>query len=607
MEENTPHKKKRKDVSQRLEDNKDKEFTCVKMSWNSLVKNNCLKTGIQNIVLNMSKISFLSYKLINYHFTRLLQENKPLPILNQNLFYQACIFVSVMENKKSTIDTNDEMYISSTHFLSHLTKLPFRDKMGALINNLNKQQLTMTQNHLKLNFYKRFHKYLELRTGETRKSVIYSWLKDIYAKEYNPKIKNPFILSMRQLVKYPPTEVNIIKYSSHFIRVYYKILQTFEKYENTKGVRNFNLLPNKHSFTMENITICNTGLNDIISYLTNKPNLKDFDIKKRQYWTEFFNIEKYETINKSFAYAIMTDGNCGVIRLQKPKQEEIKIKDIQNIEYQQIVGIDPGVKSLYTSCNEKGDVLQMTTKQYRHNSKMIYACKKREKWYKKWNKYEIWRNIPTFKTSNLQKMLHYFEYVFPNLNSFFEFHKEKNFRGLSFTSYCRSKSALQEICKTIAYGKVTDKNENKKRNKYLQKNKTLVGFGDYSQQHGLVKKHAPTPILKLKKELRRVCDVVEIDEYRTSKTCHQCFEEITLYKNMKMRKDKKARMSYFHSVICCRSNKCKLCCMDRDINASKNILLLLKLQKEGKRRPKCFLPVKNTCDTTVKVDKQDMV
>jgi transposase len=28
--------------------------------------------------------------------------------------------------------------------------------------------------------------------------------------------------------------------------------------------------------------------------------------------------------------------------------------------------------------------------------------------------------------------------------------------------------------------------------------------------------------------------------------------------------------------------------MDRDINASKNILLLLQFEKQGKRRPKCF-------------------
>ena len=47
---------------------------------------------------------------------------------------------------------------------------------------------------------------------------------------------------------------------------------------------------------------------------------------------------------------------------------------------------------------------------------------------------------------------------------------------------------------------------------------TLVGFGDFSQQYGLVKKHPTAPIQKVKHELRRYCDVIIIDEYNTSKT-----------------------------------------------------------------------------------------
>ena len=196
---------------------------------------------------------------------------------------------------------------------------------GALINNLNKQQFTMTKNHLKLNFYKRFSKYLELRTGETRKSIIYKWCKDIYDEKYNGK--NYFILSMKQWLKYIPTETNIIKHSSHFIKIYHKILKEFEKHKNTKGVKIFSILPNKHSFTMDNIQICSTALNDVISYLTKQQNCKDFDEKKREYWLNLFNIEKYETEHKRFHYTIFTDGKCGVITMDKPKAKEVKTKE----------------------------------------------------------------------------------------------------------------------------------------------------------------------------------------------------------------------------------------------------------------------------------------
>ena len=579
------------DIKKRKAANKLKEYACVKASWNSFVKNNYLKNGIENIVLNINKIKFLSYHLLNYHFTRCIENHVELPEITQTLFYRACCAVSVMRDRKSKIDETDELVISFSHF--KLGDLPFRDKMGALIANLNRQQMTMTETHLKLNFYKRFSKYLELRTGETRKNIIYSWMKNIYDDEYIGK--NPFIQYMRQWLKYTPTESNIKANMNHFIKIYYTIQKEFEKHPNTKGVRLFNLLPNKNSFSIDNIDICNTSLNDIISYLTEEHKIKDFIANKRIYWKEFFNIEQYETRHRKFDFGISTDGKSVSIRLQKFISPHKKY-DVYDMQYDQLVGIDPGVRAVFTSCNNEGAILQCSTREYRHKSKMMYACKKRENWYKKWGHYEYWQNIPTFKTTDLNRMKTYFEYVLPKLNILFGFHQEKGFRSLNFRSYGRCKSTLTNMCKKIAAGTSTTNQ------------KTLVGFGDFSQSHGLVKAHPNAPILKLKNELKKWCKVVDIDEYRTSKTCHACFNEIVLYKNRQIKKDRdgimKARMSNVHSVIRCCSNECKLCCMDRDVNAAKNMLLLLQLQIEGKERPECFKPRKNACDTLVMEDKQ---
>ena len=143
-EETAQTKKTRSDVKERKELNKDTEFTCVKTSFNSLVENNYLSGGIQEIVLNINKICFLSYQLLNYHFTRLIEENNPLPEITQTLFYQACATVSVMKERKEKIDETDELYISFSHYKEHVGELPFRDRMGNLINNLNRQQRLKT-------------------------------------------------------------------------------------------------------------------------------------------------------------------------------------------------------------------------------------------------------------------------------------------------------------------------------------------------------------------------------------------------------------------------------------------------------------------------------
>ncbi len=594
-------KAKRPDVAERIKNNKLFNFSCVKCKWKTFCKTKYLNEGINNIVLNINKISFLSYKLLNFHFVNLIEQNKPLPKINRTLFYKACCMVSKFYKRKNKIEENDELYISFSKLQKFIDKLPFRDNMGSLINNLTRQQLTATKNHLKLNFYNRFRKYVKLETGIDNNSTIYKILKSIYDKDYNGD--DEFIKSMKQWLKFIPTEINIEKNMSHFLTIYYQILKTFEsKHESVdsdssneeiKGIRLFNLLPNKNNFTLSHITICNSSLNDIISFLTSNKRDKNFMNKKREYWTKLFNVGKYETKNRKFAYSISTNGNDVSIWLQKRKKEVIEddnfneIDLYKNNQYEQFVGIDPGIRSLYTSSNsiEENKHLHITTREYRHLSKMKYNCKKRERWYKKWgnDEYTYWQNIPSYKTTSSDLMIKYCKYVFSKLDKLFNFHIKKNFRGLKFNAYCRSKSTLTKICKRIVNNK-----------------KTLIGFGDFSQQHGLVKKHPTTPILKLRKELKKYGDVVLIDEYRTSKTCYKCKSEIKLYRNKQIRKDrktkelKKARMSDVHSVIRCINNECSLYCMDRDVNASKNMLYLLQLLYRGEERQACFKPAKTT-------------
>jgi len=581
-EDSSPKEKVvRNDVKQRLEDNKNTNFTCIKSSWKSFCKNNLLADTIVNDILpKINTIGFLSYKLLNYHFVRLLEEKKPLPEIKQNLFYQSCCMVSRLKYTKDNTDTTTELYKSFSQMKEYITDdLPARDYLClGYITNLNKLQITMTNNHLKLNFYNRFRKYLKLRTGETDNAVVYNWLKDIYEPNYNGK--NVFVLYIRKWLKYIPTEVNIVKYSNHFVKIYYSILKEFEKYPDTKGIRTFTLLPHKHGFTQSHITICNAGLENTLKYIANElkrannDNNSGLDVKKfeensDEYWKKLFNITKYETKNKKFGNAILTDGKSVVLQMRKPTQPEKASTDYTEQKYDNFLGIDPGIRALVTSYDTNDKVIQVSTREYRHKSKMIYPCKKRENWYKRWEYYEEWKLIPTIKTSKTSVMNEYFKYVFPRMQTFTEFHMEKGFRNLNFTSYCRSKATLAKICERISGVSKATKNV-----------KTLVGFGDYSQQHGLVKSHPTTPILRLKRELRKYCKVVDIDEYNTSKTCSSCNKEIELYRNRIQRKKKGvlepiAKMSNIHSVIRCKHNECKLCCMDRDINASKNILGLL--------------------------------
>jgi hypothetical protein len=66
---------------------------------------------------------------------------------------------------------------------------------------------------------------------------------------------------------------------------------------------------------------------------------------------------------------------------------------------------------------------------------------------------------------------------------------------------------------------------------------------------------------------------------------NECHVKVVLYQNYKIKKGENiARMSQVYSAIRCNHNECQLC-MDRDINASRNILLLLQYQKDETQRP----------------------
>jgi hypothetical protein len=126
--------------------------------------------------------------------------------------------------------------------------------------------------------------------------------------------------------------------------------------------------------------------------------------------------------------------------------------------------------------------------------------------------------------------------------------------------------------------------------KITNNKKTLIGFGDYSQPQGFVKSHCIAPIKKLKNELKKYCDLIEIDAYKTSKTCSECHEKVVLYQNYKIKKGENiARISQVYSVIRCNHNECQLCCMDRDINASEAFYCYFNIKKMEDKEHNIYL------------------
>ena len=184
-------------------------------------------------------------------------------------------------------------------------------------------------------------------------------------------------------------------------------------------------------------------------------------------------------------------------------------------------------------------------------------------------------SLPRKKTSQFERLIQYIQYVLSCLDLLLSFHIKKDYRDLKFTRYIGRQKALQKLCNHIT--------AKAGRN-------TLVGFGDWSNKDsaGIIKKCPAGPVKQLERELKKRCTVVSVDEFRTSKLHECCHQPLKVTRHVRKCRDGKVRSVQVRSVLFCANRSCNGMCVNRDVNASRNILALLKSQLSEGVRPTPF-------------------
>jgi hypothetical protein len=536
------------------------KFTVVKSTLNQFCNNNFVKQKLNQHVLNSNKLIFEVYKFANLHLLRCFRDNEVLPVLDQSFFYKCSTYVSEMYLKKS--QNNNTISFDKTFDIYKLQrpkdyKPAYRDNLGSIINYLDKQMVISTINHLVLNFYKRFSRFIKDKYELDNKTV-YEICKAVYDKDY--KGENEIVKKYRTILdNKPPYEKFIKKDPSKILKIYNEIL-TFN-IQNNK--RLFSLIPNKNGFTMNYINIDKTGLKDIlVSIKLTNFKREHFDKHTKSYWNKFFYIQKFETINKKF-HSFLTDGVSVSILLEKTNTDVIKIKpkefiyENQEVAKGDLIALDPGLRMLFVGCNNQNDtIIDCSGRSYYHDAGINRINDKQRRHY---NKDEMVlsyiRNMPIGKTNDITEFCKHLSYCLNKLDKVLEFHYKNPFRKWHFTKYILEKKKINELCQLIS-----------KKQTINEPSKVVVGFGDWSNPHdSIIRGHKRGPVLKLKKHLRKWCKVIDVNEFRTSKLCCKCHNETekVSYNSVKV-----------NSVLRCLNNECGMI-IDRDINGCKNILKML--------------------------------
>jgi hypothetical protein len=420
------------------------------------------------------------------------------------------------------------------------------------------------------------------------------------------------------------------------------------KYDRNK-VKLFSLLPTKSHFTMNHITICNIGLYNILRRgLTNSstkvemekmmkdinwnfrdtlyteeleqvPNIlvindlreiinnipengylctdKNFMLYSKYYWNYIFNINVNTTKKKFFGH-LQTDGKAVSLILRSPKvikeiltEAEMIAKILKDPDYvKKTIGLDPGYTDVVT-CTRMSDPtgsFSVSTKSYYFDSKFTESnFIMKHKLHRNSTILNIVKNMPSQKTGCINRIIDYIFYIIPQLDTLMDFYTTMKIRDLKFKRYCFSQKTIDAITDNIIkeFG-----------------SETIVAFGDFSN-NGCIKA-VKGPVKKIERVLRRKCIVLSTDEYRTSKLDHK--EQIPMahrYSHSKGRNGKIANHQIYN-VLYCNNNKKNSVSINRDVNASQNILeILLYLLKTGKRHP-AFDRSRNLENDFVKIENQ---
>lgn len=577
----------RKDVAQRKSSNRQTSVSVVKTTWNSFCKPAAMALPIEDVLREINKTVTEAYILANLHVVRMCELQDQLTELDQTFFYGCLSAVSQAGRKKALISDvrfreSVEVYHSWREACQGYQPPDSHHLSSGWHQNISLQMATNAKNSTSLNFSRRFKRYLKHKYQLEGKQA-WQALVNISASAYDGD--DPIVLSYRQIMPAKPAYGWAQDHPHLVMPLQYIILKYFEGAqltdEKNKQLRLFTLLPMKHGFECCHVKMCTNGLHgllkragvDVPSQATDWRHISD------AHWRNLFNIDKFETVNRKFAGEILTDGKAVSIVMRKPKQVEGKKKDVHLEDYDEVWGLDPGRTAMFTSCNEDGVFQSCTTRefydaaQYKQSNRTIKGWQDRDLFVK-----QAIKLMPSKKTSSLSSLKTYVEFLLPKLDRLLRFHMQKGFRKLKLRRYIFAKKKLRDLCLTLTAraGK-----------------KTLVGFGDWSNRDsaGIIKKSPAGPVKRFEQELRKHCKVVAVDEFRTSKLHHGCNHVLHHQYSHKMINKKTTRdvkTQRIHSVLFCKNRSCNGMAMDRDENASRNILEILKQSLRDGTRPRAF-------------------
>ena len=620
-------------------------YRTIKCPLKTVLKNyDIIYPIIDNLVKDINEIITLGYQFIRLYLLDKFNNNKELPIINKLFILDVLKTISktTTEKGKKINEVNiknkegkDDIRLFYKNIFSKLVnKELFYNNKGYILDQMAKEMLRCIETNISTHFLKHLFKLINCqfkkpKSLEIKKEKNKEKRKELY-KQLNEDIRNlksdiidrQILNSKVEYHQWIKDNINFLLPEKFTKSIPYDIKSNptkyikFSMYINNKieelKAKPYAFIPQRNSIVPKSIVLNTSAIADYIG--SNIKNLFDYNktellhnCKKHQshVWSKILKLEKRSIFNNKeyvFYNQIITDGfSCSLLFILKkykdkeygdkiPKIKEddnefIKLNELTKEECDKylddkykLVALDPGVNRIASIIDEKNNFYKYSgcRRRFENYSKRSNQIIQNEK--EKNNIISKETELSKFNSRTL-KIEEYKKFIIQKTKTnddLKEFYNNILFRKLDFRRYIKTKQSEYKLLNEIENKFLTTEDK-------LNGKKLLIFYGNWTKGGNTLKGSISTTGISFKRLLHKRFEILETDEFRTSKLYNKTFKEMI---NVKVRKGKHTKK--LHEILTPKEETEKCIRVNRDKNACKNILYIGKYYLEKQLRPIFF-------------------
>jgi len=601
-------KKKKKQEFQEFRNTEKSAYKTFKIPLKTILQNrDTTQPVINHLVFEMNDLVIHTYQFIRLYVLHQYTKKLPLPELNKTFILYCIKSLGLRDNRgkkgKDTelLETLEHFYKTEYQPLLNHEKTNLKNTTF-LLPYLATQIHTSLNNNLQEHFIQHFLRFINKTTSEITedKSTLFQFKKQLFdLSETDAMFSN---WKKTHLPNILPTE---IKKSIHYdVKVrpfeYLKGMLYMNSVLEKMESKLFQPLPLRSNIIPKHIIIDTASLIDLFSPEKDKEGNKTkkgellSSVKENQIevWGNFLDIKNKIFKNKHYQFhnQIQTDGiSCCLLFIRKDLKdkkwgsrvpvlqeqdfhtiEDLSKEQLDTLKERNIVGCDPGKRSLVYMMDKNGNKLQYTAPQRKRESKaktnqrILLEERKRNGIIKK----ETHLSFQNSKSVDYEKFKLYLVEKDKLNKETSEFYKREVWRKMKFRQYSYGKKSIDTFLNKI---------------KETFGENILIGYGNWSRSTQM-KHFMPTMNKGLRKLIHKKYDTITINECNTSKKCCDCNKDLEYYKDKEGKKV--FRLLKCSDCVSCENKK--IVFRTRDANSSINIMKLTQSWIEKQKRPLCF-------------------